>query len=255
VDGTDNFPTRYLANDACVLLRKPNVYGSILRWEGQASLFAPHLGGPCYRCLYPEPPPPGAVPSCAEAGVMGVVPGVIGCLQATEAVKLILGAGDSLLGRLLVFDALAARFRELRVRRDPACPVCGDCPTIRELADYEALCGCTAGATVDAPGPDEVSLEDMEHALRDPALGVTVVDVREPAEWALGRIDGTLLLAGSELPARAAELDPARSYYLHCQSGVRSLRAVALLKARGFQSVRSVHGGYAAWCRRSVAGS
>lgn len=254
VDGTDNFPARYLANDVCVRLRKPNVYGSIFRWEGQASLFAPHLGGPCYRCLYPAPPPPGVVPSCAEAGVMGVVPGVIGCLQATEALKLILGTGTSLLGRLLVFDALGARFRELKVRRDPACPVCGDHPTIQEPVDYEAFCGCAPAGPASPPDADEVSVAELERALRDPGLGITVVDVREPPEWALGRIEGTRLLALSTLPERAGELDPGRTYYLHCQAGVRSLRAVAWLKAQGFRSVKSVRGGYAAWCQRRPAG-
>lgn len=253
VDGTDNFPARYLANDACVLLRKPNVYGSILRWEGQASFFAPHLGGPCYRCLYPEPPPPGAVPSCAEAGVLGAVPGVIGCLQAIETLKFILGEGSSLMGRLVVFDALAARFRELKLRRDPACPVCGENPTIRELVDYDLLCGGVPPAAASEPAAGlEVSVGDLARALRDPSLGITVLDVREPDEWARGRIEGTTLLAGSSLQNRTGELDPARTYYLHCQSGLRSLRAAAWLRSNGFSSVFSVRGGYLAWSQQAA---
>jgi len=244
VDGTDNFTTRYLANDACVLLQKPNVYGAIFRWEGQASFFAPHLGAPCYRCLYPEPPPPGAAPSCAEAGVLGVLPGLIGCIQATEAIKFILGRGVSLRGRLVLVDALEMRFKELRLRRDPGCPVCGEHPTIRELREIAPVCDTAAAP---APEGDEVSVADMRRALAEPALGITVVDVREPAEWAIAQVEGTLKLPLSALPARVHELDPARPYYLHCKSGVRSLRAVAWLKARGFRAVKSVRGGLEAW--------
>src|SRR5438105_551397 len=165
VDGTDNFPTRYLVNDACILLRKPNVYGSIFRFEGQASVFAPHLGGPCYRCLYPEPPPPGMVPSCAEGGVLGVLPGIIGCIQATEILKLAIGKGTSLVGRLVLFDALDMKFRELKLRRDPQCPVCGDHPTIKELIDYEMFCGITPEPESPVSNPDEVSVQEMKHAL------------------------------------------------------------------------------------------
>lgn len=241
VDGTDNFPTRYLANDACVFLRKPYVYGAVFRWEGQASLFAPHLGAPCYRCLYPEPPPPGAAPSCAEAGVMGVLPGLIGCLQAIETLKLLLGQGTSLLGRLVLCNALDLRFREIRVRRDPGCPVCGEHPTIRELQDLAPVC------SPDTATEDEVSVHDLQRALREPDRGISVLDVREPAEWAICRIAGAQLLPLSTLPTRVAELDPARPYYLHCKSGVRSLQAVAWLKARGFQQVKSVRGGILAW--------
>ena len=168
VDGTDNFPTRYLTNDACVLLKKPNVYGSIFRFEGQASVFAPHLGGPCYRCLYPEPPPPGMVPSCAEGGVLGVLPGIIGCIQATEILKLAIGKGSSLVGRLLLFNALDMKFRELKLRRDPQCPVCGEHPTIKELIDYEMFCGIVPEPE-NAGNPDEVTVQDMKKALDDPS--------------------------------------------------------------------------------------
>ena len=179
VDGTDNFPTRYLTNDACVLLKKPNVYGSIFRFEGQASVFAPELGGPCYRCLYPEPPPPGMVPSCAEGGVLGVLPGIIGCIQATEILKLALGTGTTLVGRLLLFDALEMKFRELKLRRDPECPVCGEHPSVKELIDYEQFCGMMPEADSPAMNPDEVTVQDMKRALDDPKLSIKVVDVRE----------------------------------------------------------------------------
>lgn len=247
VDGTDNFPTRYLTNDACVLLKKPNVYGSIFRFEGQASLFAPHLGGPCYRCLYPEPPPPGTVPSCAEGGVLGVLPGVIGCIQATEALKLITGAGDSLLGRLLLYDALAMRFREIKVRRDPECPLCGTRPTITELVNCEQRCGPEPSNASLPMHPDEVTVQDMKRALDTPALGVRVVDVREPDEFQIARVAGTTLLPLSELETRFAELDTGQTIYLHCKVGVRSLKAVQLLRQRGFKSVKSVKGGILAW--------
>ncbi len=247
VDGTDNFPTRYLTNDACVLLGKPNVYGSIFRFEGQASLFAPHLGGLCYRCLYPEPPPPGTVPSCAEGGVLGVLPGVIGCLQATEVLKLITGAGRSLLGRLLLYDALEMRFREIKVRRDPECPLCGEHPTLTALSDYEQLCGITP-VPADRPlHPDEVTVQDMQRALATPALGIQVVDVREPDEYAVSRVAGTSLLPLSELEQRLGELNAAQTIYLQCEVGVRSLRAVQFLKQKGFRSVKSVRGGILAW--------
>jgi len=248
VDGSDNFPTRYLVNDACVLLGKPNVYGSIYRFEGQASLFAPHLGGPCYRCLYPEPPPPGTVPSCVEAGVLGVLPGVIGCIQATETLKLVMGIGVPLLGRLLLYDALEMRFREIKVRRDPGCPVCGEHPTIRELMDYDQLCGGIGAG----PGPlteDEVTVWEMQEALLHPELGIEVVDVREPHEYAVAHLPGVRLLPLSELPQRWKELDPNRTIYLHCKAGGRSMQAVAFLKQLGFRSVKSVHGGLQAWAR------
>jgi molybdopterin/thiamine biosynthesis adenylyltransferase/rhodanese-related sulfurtransferase len=240
VDGTDNFSTRYLVNDACVLLGKANVYGSIHRFEGQASLFAPHLGGPCYRCLFPEPPPPGTAPNCAEAGVLGVLPGLIGVVQATETIKLILGLGTSLLGRLLLYQALDLRFRELKVGRDPRCAVCGDHPTITQLMTLPQTCGAAAN-------PDEVTVQAMQQALANPALGIQVLDVREADEYAQFRVPGVSLLPLSELAARLAELNPAQSYYLHCKVGVRSLKAVDLLKAAGFQDVKSVRGGILAY--------
>jgi adenylyltransferase/sulfurtransferase len=246
VDGTDNFPTRYLTNDACVLLKKPNVYGSIFRFEGQASVFAPHLGGPCYRCLYPEPPPPGMVPSCAEGGVLGVLPGIIGCIQATEILKLAIGRGSSLVGRLLLFNALDLTFRELKLRRDPQCPVCGEHPTIKELIDYEQFCGITPEAEP-AANLDEVTVQDMKKALDNPAFGIKVVDVREPDEYDIAKVQGVPLLPLSELPSRFTELDPNQQYYLHCKGGVRSLKAVTFLKQQGFKYVKSVKGGISAW--------
>src|SRR4051794_2971312 len=183
VDGTDNFPTRYLTNDACVLLKKPNVYGSIFRFEGQASVFAPHLGGPCYRCLYPEPPPPGMVPSCAEGGVLGVLPGIVGCIQTNEILKLALGKGTPLIGRLLLFNALDMKFRELKLRRDPKCPICGDNPTIKELIDYEMFCGIQPETERPSENPDEVTVQEMKKALDNPKLNIQVIDVREPDEY------------------------------------------------------------------------
>jgi molybdopterin/thiamine biosynthesis adenylyltransferase/rhodanese-related sulfurtransferase len=247
VDGTDNFPTRYLTNDACVLLKKPNVYGSIFRFEGQASVFAPHLGGPCYRCLYPEPPPPGMVPSCAEGGVLGVLPGIIGCIQATEILKLALSKGSSLIGRLLLFNALDMKFRELRLRRDPQCPVCGEKPTVTQLIDYEMFCGVAPEPAAPAAHPDEVTVQEMKRALSDPKLGVQVIDVREPDEYEIAHVDGVALLPLSVLPQRFTELDPNHQYYIHCKAGVRSLRALHFLREQGFKYVKSVKGGIAAW--------
>jgi molybdopterin/thiamine biosynthesis adenylyltransferase/rhodanese-related sulfurtransferase len=246
VDGTDNFPTRYLTNDACVILKKPNVYGSIFRFEGQASVFAPHLGGPCYRCLYPEPPPPGMVPSCAEGGVLGVLPGIIGCIQATEILKLAIGKGTSLVGRLLLFNALDMKFRELKLRRDPACPVCGDHPTIKELIDYEVFCGIEP-TPADNGNPDEVSVQEMKKALDDPKLGIKVLDIREQFEYDIARVPGVPLLPMSELQNRFTELDPNTQYYLHCKVGSRSLSAVDFLREQGFKYVKSVKGGINAW--------
>ena len=247
VDGTDNFPTRYLANDACVLLRKPNVYGSIFRFEGQASVFAPHLGGPCYRCLYPEPPPPGAVPSCAEGGVLGVLPGVIGLIQATEILKLVLGKGRSLLNRLLLYNALDMQFRELKLRRDPQCPLCGGHPVITQLIDYQVFCGAPPPATTPTPHPDEVTVQELKRALDDPRLGIQILDVREPDEHRLARLEGARLVPLSTLPQRIAELDPDQSYYIHCKAGGRSLQALQFLRERGFQHLKSVKGGLTAW--------
>jgi adenylyltransferase/sulfurtransferase len=247
VDGTDNFPTRYLTNDACVLLKKPNVYGSIFRFEGQASVFAPHLGGPCYRCLYPEPPPPGMVPSCAEGGVLGVLPGIIGTIQATEILKLALGKGSSLVGRLLLFNALDMKFRELKLRRDPQCPVCGEHPTITELIDYEMFCGIAPAPTASAANPDEVTVQQMKQALDDPRLGIRVIDVREPDEYQIAHVDGVPLFPMSTLSQRFTELDPNQQYYIHCKVGGRSLRALEFLREQGFKYLKSVKGGIDAW--------
>ena len=251
VDGTDNFPTRYLTNDACVLLKKPNVYGSIFRFEGQASVFAPHLGGPCYRCLYPEPPPPGVVPSCAEGGVLGVLPGIIGLIQATEILKLILGKGTSLLGRLLLFNALDMKFRELKLRRDPQCPLCGEHPTITELIDYETFCGAPPPSATTAMHPDEVTVQDMKRALDNPQLGIQVIDVREPDEYEIARINGVPLLPLSTLAQRFTELDPNQSYYLHCKAGVRSLKALQFLRAAGLQTPQERQGRHHRLVRRN----
>jgi sulfur-carrier protein adenylyltransferase/sulfurtransferase len=247
VDGTDNFPTRYLTNDACVLLKKANVYGSIFRFEGQASVFAPHLGGPCYRCLYPEPPPPGMVPSCAEGGVLGVLPGIIGTIQATEIIKLALGKGSSLIGRLLLFNALDMNFRELKLRRDPQCPICGEKPTISKLIDYEQFCGIAPEPAVAAFNPDEVTVQEMKKALDDPKLGIKVIDVREPDEYQIAHIEGVPLIPLGTLPQRFTDLDPNQALYVHCKSGMRSLKAVQFLKEQGFKYAKSVKGGILAW--------
>jgi len=247
VDGTDNFPTRYLTNDACVLLKKPNVYGSIFRFEGQASVFAPHLGGPCYRCLYPEPPPPGMVPSCAEGGVLGVLPGIVGCIQATEILKLALGAGTSLIGRLVLFNALDMKFKELKLRRDPQCPLCGDKPTIKELIDYEQFCGIPAEPVNPAANPDEVTVQDMKKALDDPKLGIKIIDVREPDEYEIARVKGVPLVPLSTLPQKFTDLDPNQQYYIHCKAGVRSMKALNFLREQGFKYLKSVKGGIGAW--------
>ncbi|MBI1875382.1 MAG: molybdopterin-synthase adenylyltransferase MoeB [Acidobacteria bacterium] len=249
VDGTDNFPTRYLVNDACVLLRKPNAYGSIFRFEGQASVFAA-ADGPCYRCLYPEPPPPGLVPSCAEGGVLGVLPGVIGTIQATETLKLILGAGDPLIGRLLVFDALRMRFRELRLRRDPECPVCGDRPTIRELIDYEQFCGIRPQpAQPVGPVSGEITVEDLHFRILQ-GDAPFILDVREPQEYQINRIAGSTLIPLGELSHRVGELDTSREIVVHCKSGVRSAKAADLLRSRGFTNVKNLRGGIIAWVDR-----
>jgi molybdopterin/thiamine biosynthesis adenylyltransferase/rhodanese-related sulfurtransferase/molybdopterin converting factor small subunit len=241
-DGTDNFPTRYLVNDACVLLGKPNVYGSIFRFEGQASVFYAKLG-PCYRCLYSEPPPPGLVPSCAEGGVLGVLPGIIGSIQALETIKLILGAGESLVGRLVLFDALKLQFRELTLAKDPDCPVCGRHPTVTELIDYEAFCGI--GAEPAYEGAEITAQELRDEWRRNPDL--LVIDVRDPHEFAIVHIDGARFMPLSELPDRLAELDGHREIVTHCHHGARSLKALEILKAAGFAKVRSLRGGIDAW--------
>jgi len=244
VDGTDNFPTRYLVNDACVLLGKPNVYGSIFRFEGQATVFA-YEGGPCYRCLYAEPPPPGLVPSCAEGGVLGILPGVIGLIQATEAVKLILKTGEPLVGRLLLYDALAMRFRELKLRRNPECPVCGDHPTITELIDYQEFCG----VNVHEPTPIATGEKDVLELKRklDSKDNFILLDVREPHEVQIGRIPGSILIPLGDLEKRSGELDPSAEIIVHCKSGGRSSKAVEYLRKSGFSNVSNLTGGILAW--------
>src|SRR5581483_1709243 len=237
VDGTDNFPTRYLVNDACVLTGKPNVYGSIFRFEGQASIFATKEG-PCYRCLYPEPPPPGLVPSCAEGGVLGILPGLVGVIQATEAVKLILGSGDPLVGRLLLVDALAIRFRELKLRKNPDCPACGTHPTVTALIDYNQFCGIRGEETPVATGVPEIQPEELKRKL-DAGEDVFVLDVREPHEYQICNIGGHLIPLG-DLPRRVSELDTARDIVVHCRSGVRSAKAVGFLQQAGFRKVANL---------------
>src|SRR5579875_3733477 len=246
VDGTDNFPTRYLVNDACVILKKPNVYGSIFRFEGQATVFA-YPGGPCYRCLYPEPPPPGLVPSCAEGGVLGILPGTIGLIQATEAVKLILGVGEPLVGRLLLYDALEMKFRELKLRRNPQCPVCGDHPTVTKLIDYQEFCG--VGQHHPEPvseKPGEISPAEVKRKI-DRGDPFVLLDVREPQEWQICHIPQAKLIPLGELPRRLNELDSATEIVAHCKSGMRSAKAVDFLKQAGFKKVKNMTGGILAW--------
>jgi sulfur-carrier protein adenylyltransferase/sulfurtransferase len=247
VDGTDNFPTRYLVNDACVLLNKPNVYGSIFRFEGQATVFA-YEGGPCYRCLYPEPPPPGLVPSCAEGGVLGILPGVIGLIQATETVKLILGIGEPLVGRLMLYDALGMKFRELKLRKNPECPICGDHRTITALIDYQQFCGMP---NVEAPAVAVEATGDIDpvevKAKLDRGDKFTLIDVREPHEFQICRIPGSTLIPLGELPKHLNELDLNGEFVMHCKSGVRSGKAVDLMKQSGFRKVRNMKGGILAW--------
>ena len=248
VDGTDNFQTRYLVNDACVLLNKPNVYGSIFRFDGQASVFAVE-GGPCYRCLYPEPPPPGLVPSCAEGGVLGVLPGIIGVIQATEAIKLIIGAGQSLVGRLLLYDALSMQFRQVKLRRDPECPVCGDNPTVRELIDYDQFCGVTPAREDATQRIPEITVEQLKSRL-DRGEGLNILDVREPNEFQICRIPGSTLIPLGQLGARISELDPNQELIVHCKMGGRSAKAVALLREHGFDKAYNLAGGILAWIDR-----
>ncbi len=249
VDGTDNFPTRYLVNDACVLLGKPNVYGSIFRFEGQASVFATK-DGPCYRCLYPEPPPPGLVPSCAEGGVLGVLPGIVGTIQATEAIKLIIGVGEPLIGRFLIFDALRMRFRELKLRRDPECPVCGDRPTVRELIDYEQFCGVAPAVQTSAPATvEETTVEELKRRF-DAGDDTFLLDVREPQEYQICTIPGSTLIPLGDLSRRLSELEGRRNIVVHCKSGVRSAKAVKLLREAGFGDAVNLQGGILAWIDR-----
>ena len=246
IDGTDNFPTRYLINDACVLLEKPNVYGSIFRFEGQASVFYAKEG-PCYRCLYPEPPPPGLVPSCAEGGVLGILPGNVGLIQATEAIKLILGKGQPLIGRLLLFDALAMKYRELKLRKDPNCPICGENPTIRALIDYEEFCGIGTDADKVVLEPEyEISVTELNE--QNESSGDTfILDVREPHEYEICRIPNSKLIPLNELPTRVQELDRSWNIVVHCRSGARSAKAVKLLREAGFDKIKNLKGGILAW--------
>jgi molybdopterin/thiamine biosynthesis adenylyltransferase/rhodanese-related sulfurtransferase len=242
VDGSDNFATRYLSNDVCVFAQKPNVYGSVFRFEGQTTVFAPHLGGPCYRCLFPEPPPPESVPNCAQAGVLGVLPGIIGMLQTIETIKLIVGIGEPLIGRLLHFDALKVKFRELKLRRDPRCPVCGENPTIFSPIDYEQFCGVR--------NEDEVIPAISAHELKrkmDACEAFELIDVREPFECEIARIDGAKLIPLGEITERTDELQHELPIIVHCHSGARSAQAVQLLQQRGFRNVYNLEGGIDAW--------
>lgn len=248
IDGTDNFPTRYCSNDISVLLKKPNVYGSIFRFDGQCTVFAPHLGGPCYRCMFPEPPPPGMVPSCAEGGVLGVLPGVIGVLQAIEAIKLIVGIGESLMGRLLHFDALKLKFREFKLRRDPKCPVCSANPSITELVDYEQFCGIPQAQAAEAEESLVPSIRAVDlKAKMDRGDRFVLVDVREPFEYDICRISAARLIPLGQLPSRMSELDSADEIVLQCKSGVRSARALKLLQEAGFGKLLNLEGGILAW--------
>ncbi len=250
LDGTDNFPTRYLVNDACVLSGKPNAYGSIFRFEGQASVFATK-GGPCYRCLYPEPPPPGLVPSCAEGGVIGVLPGIIGVIQATETIKLMLGIGSPLVGRFLIFDALNMKFRELKLRRDPECPVCGDNPTVKKLIDYEQFCGMRAEPAAAPAGGNavndwEITVLDLKKKL-DAGETPFILDVREPNEYQINRIPGSVLIPLGELPRRYQEIPKDREIVAQCKMGGRSAKAMDYLKSVGFSNVKNLKGGILEW--------
>jgi adenylyltransferase/sulfurtransferase len=246
VDGTDNFPTRYLVNDACVLTGKPNVYGSIFRFEGQASVFWANRGA-CYRCLYPEPPPPGLVPSCAEGGVLGVLPGIIGAIQANETIKILLGAEGTLINRLLLFDAWQLKFRELKLRKDPNCPICGDNPTIKALIDYEEFCGLRAQPAQDAPKLEEIGALELSQRLRR-GDNIQVIDVREPHEYQIARLPEARLIPLAHVVSRMNEIDSARETVVHCKGGVRSAKAIDALKRAGFQGrLINLRGGISAW--------
>src|SRR5437867_2047691 len=241
VDGSDNFATRYLSNDVCVFARKPNVYGSVFRFEGQTTVFAPHLGGPCYRCLFPEPPPPESVPNCAQAGVLGVLPGIIGMLQAIETIKLIVGVGEALIGRLVHFDALKVHFRELKLRSDAQCPVCGENPTIFSPIDYDQFCGLREDETIPA-----MSARELKRKM-DARVVFELIDVREPFEYEIARIDGAKLIRLGEIAERVDELQREQTIVVHCHSGARSAEAVRLLQQRGFTNVYNLEGGIDAW--------
>ena len=245
VDGTDNFPTRYLVNDACVLLRKPDIYGSIFRFDGQASVFDSRTG-PCYRCLYAEPPPPGLVPSCAEGGVFGVLPGIIGTIQATETLKILLGIGDTLVGRLLLFDALRMQFRELKLRKNPECPVCGEHPAITRLIDYDAFCGVEpSGKDGQRVGENEITVGELKRKIDDGG-DFLLIDVREPHEYEIVNLNGKLIPLG-KLPEKVRELDSSQEIVVHCHHGSRSARAVDMLKEMGFKKVKNLRGGIDEW--------
>jgi adenylyltransferase/sulfurtransferase len=252
VDGTDNFPTRYLVNDACVLTGRPNVYGSILRWEGQASVFWAERG-PCYRCLFRDPPPPGLVPSCAEGGVLGVLPGIIGTLQAAETLKLLLGVGEPMVGRLLLLDALRMRFREMKLRKDPECPACGERPTIRELIDYEAFCGVPQANGTEAHMTNESEIPEITPAELKQRLDrgerLTIIDVREPHEWDICNLEdhGSRLIPLGQIEERAGEIDPTDEIVLQCRSGARSAKALAALRGRGYNRLWNLKGGILGW--------
>jgi sulfur-carrier protein adenylyltransferase/sulfurtransferase len=246
VDGTDNFQTRYLVNDACVLSGKPNVYGSIFRFEGQVSIFW-GARGPCYRCLFPEPPPPGLVPSCAEGGVLGVLPGIIGALQANEVIKLIVGAGDPMIGRLLLFDALKLKFRELKLRKDPACPICSQHPTQHGLVDYDQLCGIAPAATAELDF--DIDVTELKQWL-DEGRDFQLIDVRSPQEYAICTIPGARLVPLQDLADELESLDPAAHYVVHCHSGGRSTRAVQVMRQQGFARSQNLAGGIDAWSRK-----
>jgi molybdopterin/thiamine biosynthesis adenylyltransferase/rhodanese-related sulfurtransferase len=249
IDGTDNFPTRYLTNDTCVFLNKPNIYGSIFRFDGQATVFKPKEG-PCYRCLYPEPPPPGEVPSCAEGGVLGILPGLVGMIQASEAVKYILGKGDSLVGRLLQISVLDMTFREVKIQRDPECPVCGDKPTIKELIDYQQFCGIPVGQESVAEittGVAEISAKELKALLDKNPKGVNLIDVREPYEYDISKIQGARLIPLGTLLDHVNELDSSKDYVIHCRSGARSAKAILQLQKLGFKKLKNLAGGINAY--------
>lgn len=247
IDGTDNFPTRYLVNDACVFAGKPSIYGSIFRWEGQASVFAPGLGGPCYRCLFPEPPPPGAVPSCAEGGVLGVLPGIVGSIQANEAIKCILGAGQLLINKLLVIDALQGEFRTLNVKRDPACRICSDKATQTELIEYTGY--CSLPHHTEPSSPICTTIHRLKDLVENPVPDSVILDVREPSEHAICHIEAARLIPLGELASASSQLDPNLTYFVHCKSGARSLKAVTWMRENGFSKAFSVDGGILAWAR------
>ena len=252
VDGTDNFPTRYLASDACVLLKKPYIYGCILRFEGQASVFDSRTG-PCYRCLYPAPPPPGLVPSCAEGGVIGILPGIVGLIQANEVIKLILDIGDSLVGRLLLFDALKMKFREMKLRKDPACPICGENPTITELIDYEQFCGIVPVQESSTDLEMEIAVEQVKKMM-DEKHAFKLIDVREPSEYGICKIEGATLIPLGDIeakdPSKLNGLNPDEEIVLHCKAGVRSMKAAKALQEMGFKNLKSMRGGINEWSEK-----